>query len=175
MRTPLLSLLLLIVTALPAWAADSSHIELLLFRQGDMQANSHSKLAPDNWAAGSQHLEPFQLRSSLLEGPVSKLVPANGYSVLLHRVWQQDKASSPVRIALSTGDEIFGHHPVEGVLTLEQDQSSKIGLELWINEFKADGSLERSELLQQTASVPNNELTYIDYGDLGVLIRIQPQ
>ena len=175
MRKSLFSLLLLAATAMPAWAADSSHIELLLFRQGDMQANYHSKLAPDNWAGSSQHLQPFQLRSSLLENPVSKLVPANGYRVLLHRVWQQDRVNGPVRIALSSGDEIFGHHQVEGVLTLEQDQTSKVELELWINEFKADGNLANSELLQQTAAVPSNELTYIDYGDLGVLIRIQPQ
>ena len=175
MRTRLLSLLLLVSTALPVWAADSSHVELILFRQGNMQASYNSKLAPDNWAGNSQHLEAFQLRSSLLEGPIGKLVPANGYSVLLHRVWQQDKASGPVHIALSSGDEIFGHHPVEGTLTLEQDQSNKVALDLWINEFKADGNLARSERLQQTAAVPHNELTYIDYGDLGVLIRIQPQ
>ena len=175
MRNRLFYLLLLAITALPVRAADSSHIELIIFRQGDMQASYHSKLAPDNWAANSQHLEPFQLRSSLLEDPVSKLVPANGYRVLLHRVWQQDKAVSPVHVALSSGDEIFGHHPVEGVLSLEQDQSNKVDLDFWINQFKADGNLERSERLRQSAAVPHNELTYIDYGDLGVLIRIQPQ
>lgn len=171
----LLAFLLLITTALPLWAADSSHIELILFRQGDMQPRYHSKLAPDTWAAGSQHLEPFQLRSSLLEDPVSRLTPANGYSILLHRVWQQDRVSGPVRIALSSGDNIFGHHPVEGVLTLEQDAGNRVELDFWINRFNADGSLERSERMQQSAAVPHNELYFIDYGDLGALIRIQPQ
>lgn len=175
MRTHLLCFLLLAATALPLQAADSAHIELLLFRQGDMQARYHSKPAPDNWAGNSHHLEPFQLRSSLLEDPVSRLVPANGYRVLLHRIWQQDTAGGPQRIALSSGEDIFGHHPVEGVLTLEQDRGSRVSLDFWINQFKADGSLERSERLQQTATVPDNELTYIDYGDLGVLLRIQPQ
>ncbi len=175
MRNRLLSFLLLATTALPLWAADSAHVELILFRQGDMQASHHSKLAPDNWAGKARHLEAFQLRSSLLEDPVSRLVPANGYSVLLHRVWQQDKNTAPVQIALSSGDEIFGHHPVEGVMTLEQDQSNKVELDFWINEFKADGNLAHSERLIQSAAVPHNELTYIDYGDLGVLIRIQPQ
>jgi hypothetical protein len=165
---------LLAVTTLPVWATDSSHIELLIFRQGDMQPRYSSKVAPDNWADNSQDLQPFQLRSSLLEDPVSRLTPANGYDILLHRIWQQDRVNGPVLIALSSGDEVFGHHPVEGVLTLEQDRSNKVSLDFWINQFKVDGNLERSERLQQSAAVPHNELTYIDYGDLGVLIRIQP-
>lgn len=176
MRNRLCAFFLLIATALPLQAASNgSHVELIIFRQGDMQARYDSKIAPDNWAADSQHLQPFQLRSSLLENPISKLVPANGYTVLLHRTWQQDATSGPVRIALSSGDEVFGHHSVEGVLTLEQDQSNKVALDFWINQFKADGNLQHSERLLQGAAVPHNELTYIDYGDLGALIRIQPQ
>lgn len=176
MRNRLCAFFLLLATALPLQAANNSaHVELIIFRQGDMQARYDSKVAPDNWAADSQHLQPSQLRSSLLENPVSKLVPANGYSILLHRTWQQDAANGTVRVALSSGDEVFGHHPVEGTLTLEQDQSNKVTLDFWINQFKADGNLQRSERLLQSMSVPYNELTYIDYGDLGALVRIQPQ
>lgn len=176
MRNRLCAFFLLTATALPLQAANNgSHIELVIFRQGDMQPRYDSKVAPDNWAANSQHLQPFQLRSSLLEGPLGKLVPANGYQVLLHRTWQQDAATGPAKVALSSGDEVFGHHPVEGVLTLEQEQSNKVALDFWINQFKADGNLERSERLLQGAAVPHNELTYIDYGDLGALIKIQPR
>lgn len=175
MRNRFCAFVLLLTTALPLWAADSQHIELILFRQGDMQAHPVSQLAPDNWAGNSQHLQPHQLRSSLLEDPVSRLVPDNGYSILLHRVWQQDGSDQPARIALSSGDNIFGHHPVEGVLTLQQERSNRIQLDFWINRFKADGNLDSSERLLQSATVPFNELTYIDYGDLGALIRIQPQ
>ena len=175
MRNRLCAFLLLITTALPLWAADGYHIELIIFRQGDMKANYHSKIAPDNWAHKSQHLQPFQLRSSLLETPVTKLKNSSRYTILLHRSWQQDQSRRATRIALTSGDEIFGHHPIEGVLTLEQGQSNKVNLEFWINQFKADGNLERSEYLQQSALAPYNELTYIDYGDLGVLIKIQPQ
>lgn len=175
MYKKLFAFILLTLTALPLWAADSQHIELIIFRQGNMQAFPDSQLAPDNWANGSQHLQPHQLRSSLLEDPVSRLTPANGYQILLHRVWQQDSYNSINHTALSSGDEIFGHHPVEGVLTIEQDRTHRVKLDFWINEFKPDGNLARSERLQQNASVPDNELTYVDYGDLGVLIRIQPQ
>lgn len=175
MRNRFCALVLLLTTALPLWAADSQHIELILFRQGDMQAHSASQLAPDTWADNSQHLQPSQLRSSLLEAPISRLVPANGYSILLHRVWQQDSRSGTTRTALSSGDNIFGHHPVEGVLTLQQEGSNRVQLDFWINRFKADGNLDSSERMQQSAIVPFNELTYIDYGDLGALIRIQPQ
>lgn len=175
MRNRFCAFVLLLTTALPLWAADSSHVELILFRQGDMQHYTSSSLAPDNWADNSQHLQPHQLRSSLLEDPVSRLTPANGYHILLHRVWQQERINGPVRVALSSGDNIFGHHPVEGVLSLLQEGSNRVQLDLWINQFKADGNLASSEQVQLKGTAPYNELTYIDYGDLGALIRIQPQ
>lgn len=173
MRKRFCALALLLSTALPVQAADSYHMELLVFRQGDMQAYLASQLAPDNWSDQSQHLQPYQLRSSLLESTVAKLVPENGYQILLHRVWQQNADSNST--ALSGGDEIFGHHPVEGTLHYNPRQGQKAQLDFWINQFKTDGNLAHSERLKRDARIPLNELTYIDYGDLGVLVRVQPQ
>ena len=58
MRNRFCAFVLLLTTALPLWAADSHHIELILFRQGDMQAHPVSQLAPDNWAGTHEIFGP---------------------------------------------------------------------------------------------------------------------
>lgn len=167
--------LLLLLTSTASWAADNHHIELILFRQADVSPVMSPRVAPDNWYDKAQQLQPGQFRSSLLDNVVSKLTPENGYEIVLHRIWQQADSPLMTSIALSTGQEIFGHHPVEGTFTLRQDRANEIDLNFWINQFQPDGTLSASERFQQSAVIPYQELSYIDHGSLGALIRILPQ
>lgn len=175
MRQLVLGFLLFVTYCMPSWAADTHHIEVIIFRQAGVKPVINSRAAPDNWQADAKQLEPEQFRSSLLDNVVSKLTDNNGYQILLHRAWQQTNSPSFKSVALSSGEDVFGHHPIEGTFTIRQDRANEIELNFWVNQFQADGSLSSSEHFKQTAVIPYKELSYIDYGSLGALIRVLPQ
>lgn len=175
MRRLVLGFILLVTYSLPSWAADSYHIELIIFRQAAVEPVYQSRVAPDNWFDSAAELKPEQFRSSLLNSAVSKLTAQNGYQILLHRAWQQTKTPRFKRIALSSGEEIFGHHPIEGTFKIRQERANEIELDFWVNQFKPDGNLDVSEHFHAQSVIPYRELSYIDHGSLGALIRVLPQ
>ncbi|MES2818468.1 MAG: CsiV family protein [Pseudomonadota bacterium] len=165
--------LALTLLAPPAFAEGLYQVELILFRQGG-EPVSAGHLAPDDWAANAQPLAADSLRSTSLDGEAAKLSPGNGYQVLLHQAWQQRLDVAPSRTALSSGQEQFGHFPVEGTLSLQQARFTEVQADLWINQFDADGLLTGSERLKHSSRLNNGELTFLDHGSLGLLIKISP-
>lgn len=157
-----------------AMAAGLYQVEVIFFRQaGDVIPAS--QLAPEDWALGSQTLTAESMRSTALKDQAAKLIPDNGYKVLLHQAWEQEISSSPVKIALTAGNQSFGHYPIEGILTLTEDPSINLSVNLWINQIDLEGVLTGSEQLKQTIRLQTGKLTYIDHGSLGLLIRVSPQ
>ena len=106
-----------------AFAGGPYQVELVVFRQaGD--AVPSSQPAPDDWATGAQPLASDALRATALDNQLAKLSQDNGYTVLLHKAWRQDIGETPVKIALSEGQEQDHHFPVEGTLTSARCASS---------------------------------------------------
>lgn len=170
--------LILLTSSCNSWAsnviASSHNIELIVFRQTQVEPVYSSRLAPDQLLAGINELAPRQIRNSLLRNVTSKLVPDNGYEILLHRAWQQNNSPRFVSYAMTGGPESFGHFPVEGYFKIRQDRANEVEINFWVNQFHEDGTLERSEHFQQTAVLPYKELNFIDFGSLAALVRIMP-
>ncbi len=165
-------LLLSLLTANPAAAESLYQVEVIVFRQNAEQLPA-ARPAPDDWAQGAQPIGPEQERATTLDSEASKLNPGNGYRVLLHKAWAQPIGAAPSSVALSTGDEQFGHFPVEGTLTLKQDGLIDLDANLWINQFDESGLLNSSELFKHSIRLQNGELTFLDHGSLGMLVRIR--
>ena len=130
-------------------------------------------MAPDDWAGTALPITGNE-RPTSLDSEAAKLNPGNGYQVLLHKAWSQTIGSSPSRVAVSSGEERFGHHLVEGTLSFTQERFADLDLELWINQFSVDGLLETSEHMKVAQRLKDNSLTYLDHGSLGALVRIRP-
>lgn len=156
-----------------AMAEAQYQVELIFFRQAGEVIPS-SQLAPEDWAAGSQQLPAGSERGTALNSQAAKLIPANGYEVLLHQAWAQGIDASPVKITLSQGKQVFGHYPIEGTLTLSQQRLIDLQANLWINQFDANGAVTGSEQLKQSVRLQPGKLTYIDHGSLGLLVRVSP-
>lgn len=169
----LLRLLPLLLTLLaPAAFADGSYqVEMIFFRQAGTPIPS-SQPVPDDWAADSQ--APGNERSTALNAEAEKLSPANGYEVLLHKAWQQSIGATPVKVALSSGQQQLGHFPAEGTLSLSAVSFVDIDADFWANQFDADGLVTGSERLKQHTRLKNGQLTYLDHGSLGILIKVSP-
>ena len=58
---------------------------------------------------------------------------------------------------------------------MELDRTSQVQIDFWINQFNPDATLLSSERFKQSTLVANDQVTFIDHGTLGALIRIQPQ
>ena len=171
-RTPFLAALLLSLLAPLAWADRLYQVEVIVFRQAGEPLPA-SQPAPDDWAADSQSIDGFAQQPLALQGEATKLTPANGYEVLLHKAWAQNLTAAPSKAALSTGNEQFGRFPVEGVVSLsEQQRLIDLEADFWINRFDSDGLLTGSERVRQKTRLKPNELTYLDNGSLGVLVKI---
>ncbi|MDA7087788.1 CsiV family protein [Pseudomonas sp. SA3-5] len=168
---PLVLFSLLSTTA--AFAETMYQIEVIVFRQTTQQLSA-ARPAPDDWAQGALPIAPSQERNTSLNNEAGKLTPANGYQVLLHKAWAQSIGASPSRVALSTGPEHFGHFPIEGTLDLQQDRLIDLNTNLWVNRFDDSGLLSGSELLKYSVRLQSGELTYLDHGSLGLLVRISP-
>lgn len=171
MRALRLIPLLLCLLAPTAFAEGMYQIELIVFRQAGEALNS-SQTAPDDWAMGATPTTGSE-RGTALNAEAAKLSPGNGYEVLLHKAWAQNLSSTPSKVALSTGNEQFGHYPVEGSLSLsEQERLVDLEANLWVNRFDNDGLLSGSERVRQRSRLKLGELTYLDNGSLGLLIKV---
>lgn len=166
--------LLLTLCSTHALANDTQQLELIIFRQSS-QTIPASQVAPDNWANGATPVTREMLRSTQLDHFVKKLTPANGYQVLLHKAWLQTSNGTSVQVAVSEGTESFAHYPVEGTISMELERTSQVQMDFWINQFNPDATLLSSERFKQSALVANDQVTFIDHGTLGALIRIQAQ
>ncbi len=166
--------LLLTLCSTHALANDTQLVELIIFRQSS-QTIPASQVAPDNWANGATPVTREMLRSTQLDHFVKKLTPANGYQVLLHKAWLQTSNGTSVQVAVSEGTESFAHYPVEGTISMELERTSQVQMDFWINQFNPDATLLSSERFKQSALVANDQVTFIDHGTLGALIRIQAQ
>lgn len=163
--------LLLCLLAPQAFADGLFQIEVLVFRQGG-EAPSSSQPAPDDWAVGAPPIAGNE-RGTALNDEAAKLNPGNGYEVLLHKAWAQNLSAVPSKSSLSTGSDQFGHFPVEGVVSVsEQQRLIDLEADFWINRFDTDGLLDGSERVRQKTRLKLNELTYLDNGSLGVLVKV---
>jgi hypothetical protein len=130
-------------------------------------------LAPQAFADGLFQIEVLVFRGTARNDEAAKLNPGNGYEVLLHKAWAQNLSAVPTKAALSTGNEQFGHFPVEGVVGLsEQQRLIDLEADFWINRFDTDGLLTGSERVRQKTRLKLGELTYLDNGSLGVLVKV---
>ena len=169
-----LSLVLLALLSTSAAFAEAMYqVEVIVFRQ-TTQPLPAARPAPDDWAQGALPIDPGQERATALNNEAGKLTPANGYTVLLHKAWAQSIGASPGSVALSSGTEQFGHFPVEGTLDLKQDRLIDLNANLWVNRFDDSGALSSSELIKHSVRLQSGELTYLDHGSLGLLVRISP-
>ncbi|TDV67824.1 CsiV family protein [Pseudomonas sp. LP_7_YM] len=168
------SLTLLLVLIAPAAFADGTYqVELILFRQNGEPAATN-QAAPENWDAGVKTLGVDNQTSTALDSLVGKLESSDGYKVLLHRAWQQDLGATPSKVAISNGQEQFGHYPIEGTVSLGLARFTDIDANFWVNQLDDHGVLVTSERMRQATRVRNGELTYMDNGSLALLIKVSP-
>ena len=168
------SLTLLLVLLAPAAFADGTYqVELILFRQNGEPAATNQP-APEDWAAGAQRLGTDNQTPTALDGLVNKLESSDGYKVLLHKAWQQDLSATPGKVAISDGQEQFGHFPIEGTVSLGLARFTDIDANFWVNQLDSHGVLVTSERMRQATRVRNGELTYLDNGSLAMLIKVSP-
>jgi hypothetical protein len=165
--------LLLCLLSSMAFADSNYQVELILFRQATTPLLS-SQPVPDDWASDAQLPASGSERSTALNNEATKLIPANGYEVLLHQAWQQSIGATPVKIALSNGQEQFGQFPAQGTLSLKLESFVDVTADFWANQFDADGMVTASERIKQSSRLKNGQLTYLDHGSLGILIKVSP-
>ncbi|MNY51841.1 hypothetical protein D3C86_1874670 [compost metagenome] len=94
--------------------------------------------------------------------------------MLLHKAWSQDLSAIPSKVSVTSGEQQLGHFPVEGTLALAIDRSIDAQADFWINRFDGSGLIASSERLHQGSRLKNGELTFLDHGNLGILIRVSP-
>lgn len=165
--------LLLCLLAPSAFADALYQIEVIVFRQAGEPIVA-SQPAPDDWAVGSQPITGSE-RGTALDDAAAKLNPGAGYQVLLHKAWSQTLTPVPNKAAISVGNEQFGHYPVEGVIAFsQQERLVDIDADIWVNQFDGDALLTGSERIKQRSRLKNGELTYLDHGSLGMLIKVNP-
>lgn len=166
--------LLLSLGSTHVFATESQVVELIVFRQSSDSLQA-SRVAPDNWANGATLITADMLRSTQLDLLAKKLTPENGYQVIMHKAWLQNNDGSTAQVAISDGHAYFQHYPVEGTLTFELERTSSVQLDLWINQFNPDKTLRSSQRFKQKTLAANGQVTFVDSGNLGALIRIQAQ
>ncbi len=165
--------LLLMLFAPAAFADGTYQVELILFRQNGEPAATNQP-APEDWAAGAQQLGADSQTPTALDGLANKLESSDGYNVLLHKAWQQDLSATPSKVAISDGQEQFGHFPIEGTVSLGLARFTDIDANFWVNQLDSHGVLVTSERMRQATRVRNGELTYMDNGSLAMLIKVSP-
>ncbi|AKT29968.1 CsiV family protein [Pseudomonas syringae pv. actinidiae] len=168
------SLILLLTLVAPTAFADGSYqVEILLFRQNGEPASTR-QLAPENWDKGAQRIDSSNERSPAMNDLASKLQGSGNYQVLMQRAWQQTISTEPGKMAVSSGEEKLGHFPIEGTVSLAMARFTDIDAQFWVNQLDPHGVVISSERLKQTARVKNGELTYLDNGNLALLIKVSP-
>ncbi|QXH48566.1 peptidoglycan binding protein CsiV [Pseudomonas xanthosomatis] len=162
--------LLLSLIAPAAFAAGPYQVEMLLVRQNAVPAFT-SPFAPENWSAGAPRLDKAAERPPMLADEATRLQATADYTVLLHKAWQQQGES----VAISAGDEQFGHFPIEGNLSIKESRFIAVDANLWVNQLDSNGSVVRSEQFKQSNSnMKAGQLTFLDGGHLAVLIKVSP-
>jgi len=170
----LLPLILLGLLGSPAALAESLYqVEVIVFRQAATPISA-GQLPPDNWAQNALPVDGSNSRSTALNAEAGKLSPSSGYQVLLHKAWTQSLGESSSRVAISTGEEQFGHYPVEGTLSLKAGRLIELESDVWVNQMDASGIITDSERIKQSSRLKSGELTFVDNGSLGLLIRVRP-
>lgn len=165
--------LLLALFSSTALADSNYQVELLMFRQASTPLLS-SQPVPDDWASDAQLPASGSARSTALNNEAAKLIPSNGYEVLLHQAWQQSVGPTPVKIALSNGQEQLGQYPAQGTLSLKLESFVDVTADFWANQFDADGMVTASEHIKQSSRLKNGQTTYLDHGSIGILIKVSP-
>lgn len=166
-------LLLSLLSSATALAESLYQVEVIVFRQS-AELLSAGQLAPDNWAQSALPVDGSNSRSPALNAEAGKLSPSSGYQVLLHKAWSQSLGGSSSSVAISTGNEQFGHYPVEGRISLKEGRLIELDSDIWVNQFDTSGSLSDSERIKQSSRLKSGELTFLDNGSLGMLIRVSP-
>ncbi|WP_339082517.1 CsiV family protein [Pseudomonas sp. TMP9] len=170
----LLPLILLSLLSSNAALAESLYqVEVIVFRQA-AEPISAGQLPPDNWAQNALPVDGSNSRSTALNAEAGKLSPSSGYQVLLHKAWSQSLGGSSSSVAISTGDEQFGHFPIEGTISLKAGRLIELDSDIWVNQLDASGTLTDSERIKQSSRLKSGELTFVDNGSLGLLIRVSP-
>lgn len=169
----LFTTLLLAALSPAAYAGDQYLVEAILFRQlGEPAATPQP--APENWDDGAPRVNASNQRATALNAMAEKLTATGQYQVLMHRAWQQQIGEQPSRVAVTEGDEQFGHFPVQGTLSLAIGRFTDYDAQFWVNRLDSNGILLNSERLKQSARIKNGELTFLDYGSLALLIKVSP-
>ncbi|KAA0948107.1 hypothetical protein FQ186_12975 [Pseudomonas sp. ANT_H14] len=167
----ILSLLLVVVCAPAAFADSLYQVEMILVRQ-NAEPVIGSRAAPEDWDAGARRLGSDKMSPPRLNNIVDKLNADSNYTVLLHKAWEQNLGEQPVNIAISDGAEQFGQFPLQGTLKLQLGRFTDVDASFWINQFDNNGNVTASEHLKQTSHTKNNQLNYLDNGQLALLIKI---
>jgi hypothetical protein len=168
----LLPLMLLGLLSSTAALAESLYqVEVIVFRQAAEQISA-GQLPPDNWAQNALPVDGSNSRSTALNVEAAKLSPSSGYQVLLHKAWSQSVGGLSSSVAISTGNQQFGHYPVEGTISLKEGRLIELESDIWVNQLDASGILSDSERIKQSSRLKSGELTFVDNGSLGLLIRV---
>jgi hypothetical protein len=168
------SLILLLTLIAPAAFADGSfQVEMILFRQQGEPAATR-QYAPEDWASNARKIDAQNERGIALNDLADKLNASGSYQVLLHRAWTQDLSAEPTKVAVSSGEEQWGHFPIEGTLSIGIARFTDIAADFWVNQLDTHGVLASSERMKQTTRVKNGELIYMDHGSLAMLIKVSP-
>lgn len=165
--------LLMALLAPTALAERLYEVELIIFRQGS-QVLPASQPAAEDWASGANRLGMESQRSTSLDGEVAKLKSSANYQVLLHQAWQQTLRASSERVAFTSGEGSFDQYPVQGVIGLSLAETLELEADIWVNQLDEQGLLLQSERLRQSRRLTPGELTYLDHGSIGALIRARP-
>lgn len=168
------NLALLLTLVAPAAFADSQYwVEMLLVRQNAVPAVT-SQFAPENWSNGAAPIASADERKAVLTEERSRLEADSQYTVLLHKAWQQQLGETESKVALSDGQEQFGHFPVEGNVSLSEGRFIGVEASFWVNQFDANGGVIQSEVFKQVnMNVKNGQLTFLDGGHLALLLKIR--
>ena len=166
-------ILVSLLSSTVALAESLYEVEVIVFRQAATPISA-GQLPPDNWAQNALPVDGSNSRSTALNAVAVKLSPSSGYQVLLHKAWSQSLGESSSRVAISTGEEQFGHYPVEGSLSLKAGRVIELDSDIWVNQLDASGTITDSERIKQSSRLKSGELTFVDNGSLGLLIRISP-
>ncbi|MEN4827293.1 CsiV family protein [Pseudomonas sp. P39-UII1] len=166
--------LLLALFAPAAFAEGLYQVEMILVRQNSVPAFT-SPFAPEDWSAGAPRLDKGAERPLALEDEATRLQATADYTVLLHKAWQQPVVEGPSRIALSAGEEQFGHFPIEGNLSITNGRFIAVDANVWVNQLDGNGNVLQSEQFRQSNSnMKGGQLTFLDGGHLAVLLKVTP-
>ncbi|NBA93788.1 CsiV family protein [Pseudomonas sp. R5(2019)] len=164
--------LLLALCAPAAFAGGLYQVEMILVRQNAVPAIT-SQFAPEDWRDGASPVVAGDERQPVMLDEVNKLKSDSQYTVLLHKAWQQNLSDQPSKVAISDGQEQFGHFPIEGNIHLSENRFISVDASVWVNQLDGDGSVTQSEQMKKSNNnVKAGELTFLDGGHLALLIKV---